>query len=524
MGKDSKAYTLILLVIFSFFIFLQIKFSQNESLTWDEPGHYQEGLAAITKNVFTISPNSPTFIPQLTVLPAVFGLNGLIFSRLIIVILAVFLGLCIYVFTANIFDPLTGILAVFLFLFEPTILAHSHYITLDMGFTLFFFIAYWLTIVFLQKPNLTMALFTGLATGLMFSAKVTGIGFFLLSILLLVLVKRIKVNKFPKKYLILWILAIFISIWFTYRFSWGSLGGFTENGTRLSNKIYLKLEEKNIYLAKTFKQILTMPLPLGDFPRIVKNAFVFNINPKTSFFMGQVRQTNGLLFLLLFLLKTPLPFLIFLLFGMLLILKKRGGLILIIPIVSVLIFVFASKIDLRLRYLLPIYPYLAILGAYGFTSSVYKYKNFRIPLILLLVWFAIGAKSFFPHPISFNNELTPFFGKPYLVFSDSNIDWGQGLADLKKYVERNNLGTVYLSYYGIDDPNKYGFLGFVKNNICKRTCIIDKTYPNYEKKDNVITALSITNWQECGWYKNKSYSEELIKDIVGGSILIFTTK
>ena len=40
--------------------------------------------------------------------------------------------------------------------------------------------------------------------------------------------------------------------------------------------------------------------------------------------------------------------------------------------------------------------------------------------------------------------------------ADSNVDWGQGLPQLKHYMDVNGIGAVYLSYFGTDRPEAHG--------------------------------------------------------------------
>jgi hypothetical protein len=48
----------------------------------------------------------------------------------------------------------------------------------------------------------------------------------------------------------------------------------------------------------------------------------------------------------------------------------------------------------------------------------------------------------------------PNNGCKYLV--DSNLDWGQDLKGLEKYVVDNGITKVKLSYFGSADPSFYG--------------------------------------------------------------------
>ena len=64
--------------------------------------------------------------------------------------------------------------------------------------------------------------------------------------------------------------------------------------------------------------------------------------------------------------------------------------------------------------------------------------------------------SVYPHFTAFFNRLAggPENGPRYLL--DSNLDWGQGLKDLKEYMRQQGLGHVCLEYFGTADPRYYG--------------------------------------------------------------------
>jgi hypothetical protein len=62
----------------------------------------------------------------------------------------------------------------------------------------------------------------------------------------------------------------------------------------------------------------------------------------------------------------------------------------------------------------------------------------------------------YPHCLAAFNLAVggPAHGDEYLV--DSNIDWGQDLKGLKRWMDRNRVTTINLSYFGTADPSYYG--------------------------------------------------------------------
>ena len=68
----------------------------------------------------------------------------------------------------------------------------------------------------------------------------------------------------------------------------------------------------------------------------------------------------------------------------------------------------------------------------------------------------IEARQAYPTPLAFFNVLAggPSQGSDYLV--DSNLDWGQDLKGLKRWMDSNELKTINLCYFGSADPAYYG--------------------------------------------------------------------
>ena len=148
-------------------------------------------------------------------------------------------------------------------------------------------------------------------------------------------------------------------------------------------------------------------------------------------------------------------------------------------------------------------------------------KHFgKVILGILLVWYFIGTIFSFPHFISYANEIAGPRQTRIFLFSDSNYDWGQGLFDLKKYVEENNIASVGLSYCGTDNPAEYGLAA--DRPFAER---FEDRCPLYQIKlkeeGKKIIAISLTNYYYCGYYQHSEFSKDKVSEIVGDSILIF---
>jgi len=67
----------------------------------------------------------------------------------------------------------------------------------------------------------------------------------------------------------------------------------------------------------------------------------------------------------------------------------------------------------------------------------------------------MGSLSNYPHYLAYCNE---FIGGPengYKYLSDSNIDWGQDLKGLEKYMAEKDIDKIKLGYFGSADADYY---------------------------------------------------------------------
>jgi len=71
----------------------------------------------------------------------------------------------------------------------------------------------------------------------------------------------------------------------------------------------------------------------------------------------------------------------------------------------------------------------------------------------LLVMETLGA---FPHYLAAFNPLWVKRSEARFHLLDSNLDWGQDLIHLKKFMDRRGLTKITLAYFGHVDPKIYG--------------------------------------------------------------------
>ncbi len=163
--------------------------------------------------------------------------------------------------------------------------------------------------------------------------------------------------------------------------------------------------------------------------------------------------------------KVPIGFLALGLAGVALAcLGRRGGpgwrdeLVLLAPAVTILAVVSSQTgFNHHLRYVLPAFPLLIVLtGRLGGLLAPGRRLGSGL-IVGALAWGVISSVRVHPHELSYFNEAAggPANGSAHLV--DSNIDWGQDLLELKRWLDQHpEARPLRLAYYNLIDPRVVG--------------------------------------------------------------------
>jgi hypothetical protein len=194
---------------------------------------------------------------------------------------------------------------------------------------------------------------------------------------------------------------------------------------------------------------------------------------------------------------------------------------LMIPPASLLGAAMSSHIDLGLRHVLAIYPFIYIgMGL----AAAYAWRRRRTATIvwstLLGLGLAIETFAAFPNYIPFFNAAVGGWRGGARLLSDSNIDWGQDLGLLRDWQRQHPDVQLHLCYWGAADPRYYG-INYVR--------MPGGSGPDDEKPDprrRPIVAISVNSIQGTGWYPTANdlyagYRHRAPLDVLGGSIYLF---
>ncbi len=194
-------------------------------------------------------------------------------------------------------------------------------------------------------------------------------------------------------------------------------------------------------------------------------------------------------YLVSFLFKVPIPFIIILIAGLILYCKefKSGQFIqrevfLAVPVVYYLVYMscFYST-QIGIRHILIIFPFLFVFAGYLFQRIIASAYRWIIPV--MMVWELISVGSYFPHFLPYTNEFILQKKNAYKKIADTNLCYREGRRYLNEYLatHKNAVYRPKGPVSGLVVVEVNDFLGIQENSI-------DSTYQwlkDYEPVDHI---------------------------------------
>jgi hypothetical protein len=431
-------------------------------------------------------------------------------SRMMVLLVATLGGLLLFIWTKQIYSVNEALIALLFYVFSPEILAHARLATTDMIATVFILLSLYAFWRFFENSNLKTAIFCGFSIGLAFLSKYSAV--LLIPLFVFFALKRIfsAERMFSTKniqkarlfgLILVLILTIFLTMWLSYGFEFKPI---LQDTMRAEEKVAIFKNFcacipflKNSDLSNNAEWYLNnIPIPLGSYILGVLGVARHGAMGHTTFFLGKWSgYGHPLYYIVAFLIKTPLPLILMLLVAILELLRRKKSLLeWYLLSIAALFFVIASlsKLQLGLRYILPIYPICFIIASKPLADVLRKHSSFKLIGALVIVWYIISSIVIWPDYLSYFNEIVggPKNGWRYL--RDSNIDWGEDLPALSEYMKRNGIDKIKLLYFGSADPKFY--------NIDYE----DITEPERLKPANNVYAISLHYIDAVEWAKDRS--------------------
>lgn len=397
-------------------------------------------------------------------------------ARVPMITLTLALGLLIFFYTRQLFGKRAAVFAVFLFSFEPTVLAHGRTVLNDLPAALAYLLFFVTLHAYIKAPGLRQTLTLGLATGLGLMTKFSMVMvvpiFFLTAVISIWMApRRGETRGRAASHLGLALLIMIFVINAAYYFQ-GQPPQEVEFHWLAAKLSPAQLSIALIPLRAVSKIVPTYVLS-GIDAVLARNSGVDavlgpNHYGSTASLMGGYSETGWwYYFPAAFALKTTIPFLLTSLAAIvwalwsLLVKREKLFLFLLAPLSIYVAASMTSHINIGIRHFLPAFPFLFILGG-AFLDWLWRRQRAALVAMAVVVvlsgWVVVEGVRAYPNHMSYMNELT--WQRPHWYYlSDSNVEWGDDVAELADYLRARGEtkvraallgGWATLPRYGVD--------------------------------------------------------------------------
>jgi hypothetical protein len=524
---------------------LAITAMRTQSATFDEGSHLPAGYTYLKLGDHRLNPEHPPLVKALAAAPLLlmdvtlkpddeawamrrqweFGKRFLyrwndadrllFWGRLPIVGLGALLAVSVFFWTRSRHGWPAAVLALFLCVLNPDVLAHGQLVTTDVGIALFTFLSVVAFDAASRRVSAGRVLLAGLAAGAAFATKFSAV--VLLPILFSLALRAVLVpapmtlalpGREPREVggrgrRLAAMAAVLVAVAvLSLLIVWASYG--------FRSALSPDPEVEGAFEWSRVEPDGAIERPLAGFVRasgVLPEAFVFGFlrffkhsEPRPAFLLGSVSNEGWWYFFpVTFLLKTPVPLL--LLLAIAAATRRRDGgewrdeLVLWLPVAIYAAVAVARALNIGHRHLLPIYPFLFVAAgraaSWAFPASPARSRVPAVVLSALCGWQAISTALVHPHYLAYVNELGGGPANGYRLFADSSLDWGQDLKNLKAYLDGHGIAAVKLSYFGTADPAYYAIPG----ELLPSHMLPPPRETTREVRPGDLLAVSVTNLQ-----------------------------
>ncbi len=477
---------------------LELSSAVGETQTWDEGIHIASGYAYLTEGDYRWNVEHPPLVKLASALPlvplgAALPVNGegwkkfdevklgidflygnrvpadsiLLASRSITMLLSLFFFAAVAGWTKARFGAAAALLATVLCAFDPNLIAHARYVTMDVPVTVFYFFACVLWMDYLLSGRTLHLVLASGAFALAIATKFSAV---------------LLIPTFTLLYIVRWFQS---PAEFPPRRAGTAASALVAAGFLALNLVYLpetvrcwsSTVPRLDAVVDRGNWIGSVLYFAGRWLNLPSHAFFFglsrlaahNSQGHTSYLLG-MRSERGwwYYFPVVFAVKstvTAIGATALLLVGGIRAARWRKVPFLWIGLLFPPAFYFlvsmTSAINIGMRHILLVYPFLYIAAAVLLARS-YSRRPAHFAMVALAVLQIAECARIAPDYLAFFNALSggPGKGPSYLV--DSNIDWGQDVKKLVKWLDAHGTKRARVAYFGNAQMRYYGLkeLGF----------------------------------------------------------------
>jgi 4-amino-4-deoxy-L-arabinose transferase-like glycosyltransferase len=469
----------------------------GESLTIDEGDHIYAGYMMWHTKDFGLNPEHPPLVKLVATLPLVgrslwlppmqnrmFKIeayfNGrdflehddlpgqrLIFQvRLVAGVFAI--GLSLFVFLAGLdwFGPGAALVALALVVFEPNFLANSDLVTTDVGVACFLIGSLWCFWRYARRPTFGRMLLAGLVAGCALAAKHNAI--LLGPMLLVVALAEVFWAERGRRWstaaimagglVIIGAVAVGV-LWATY--------GFRYAARPAGLAMIPTLAEYSAGLHGFDLWIIQHLAPW----RLLPESYLMGLTDVRyaeqgvpAFILGR-HYAHGLwwYFPVALTIKSTLGLmaLVALAAGVVVtgrLKPLRGVAYVVLPGLVYLGIAMHATLNIGTRHVLVLYALAALLAGAGAWELIQRNRRWAFVIGVLVGLHVVSAMAAFPSEMAYSNEAWGGPSNTHKYLSDANVEWGQQLLDVKKWVDAHPNEECWLAYvcFPLLRPEGYG--------------------------------------------------------------------
>jgi hypothetical protein len=385
-------------------------------------------------------------------------------ARTAMLVFPILLLTAVFAATRRWFGNMAAAMAAILVTFEPTLVAHSSLVTTDAALATFAFITVWLAVEFVDHPSSWRLLAVALALGLALASKHSAAILPVILLVIMLLARHLDGSATTisiRRLLVSWacIGAIAVAVlWSAYGFRYGALPHEIQPAYDFARWFHaVGMDDSFIAGLVSFlaRHRLLPEAYLAGISEIVTTG------SRPAFFLGRIYLTGiWYYFPVALAIKTTLG--VLLLFAVAIALPqywmrhKRVVAPLLASVVMLLCIAMTSKLNIGVRHVLPVFPFLIVLAAGGASVLTKRAGRVRIVVLILIGASVVSGIHAAPAQLSYANEI---FGGPnrlHHLLGDSNLDWGQSMSDLDSYLSaRSSNGASECAVVPAMQPHRH---------------------------------------------------------------------
>ena len=474
-------------------LLLQLFLAQERmSMSWDEGHHLFDGYTILRHGDYGLNPEVPPLAKVAAALPLLpmrlyepvqqgrssqleaftdgrdflfrNDANALLRrGRMAIALFTITLALLVYLMGRRLFGRDTGLLALAFLMFDPTLLAHGALVTTDAAISCCVFAAVFAWMAYTWRPTGTRLVVAGLMVGLALAVKFTG----LLLVPVVGLLALTEAVERRSARLLMWRLGAALAVFcLGFAVLWASYG------------FRYRARPEPLVQNPALTQYLREYAAVGS-PRLLDGMARLHLLPEgylwglantklteerdVSYLFGTIRRHGTWrYFPTAMLIKSTIPFLVLLVVavgaGWRWPKLRREWAPLLVPVAIFLGVAMRSDMNIGVRHILPIYPFLYLVGASALSVLMARDRRWVGVAVTLLVFQAVSSLRAYPKYMAYANEAWGGPDEVHRYLSDSNSDWGQQLKTAAAYLREHQVGDCWMAYTasGVVEESYYG--------------------------------------------------------------------